>query len=47
MRILGIVVLAIVLVGCTGDRVKKGTNSPLEQPLNVGDATSRSSEHVS
>jgi hypothetical protein len=26
MRILGIVALAIVLVGCTGDRVKQGMN---------------------
>jgi hypothetical protein len=44
MRILWIVALAIVLVSCTGDRVKQGMNSPQEQPLGAGEATSRSSE---
>ena len=28
MRILTIMVLTLTLVGCTGDRVKQGNNSP-------------------
>ncbi len=28
MRILAIMVLTLTLVGCTGDRVKQGMNSP-------------------
>jgi hypothetical protein len=28
MRVMGIVLLAIALAGCTGDRIKQGMNSP-------------------
>jgi hypothetical protein len=35
MRVLGIVVLAITLAGCTGDRIKQGMISPDGRPASV------------
>jgi hypothetical protein len=33
MRILAIMVLTLTLVGCTGDRIKQGMNSPHGSPV--------------
>jgi hypothetical protein len=40
MRILAIMVLTLTLVGCTGDRVKQGMNSPQGS---IGKSVSQSS----